>query len=292
MKQNQLLTFLCVIAVLLAASCQKQYERPDITLPTGSGGSGGSGGGGNGTLLTKMVVATAGLTSTYEYSYDAAGQLSGISMNSLVGTQPLTYSWAFTRDNTGKMLQYTIKNNIPGFPANGITYKAHYPSGSNYFDYLRADYTFSGTVTKDSFALTVVGGRVTKVMTYGDYDNTGYVPVSGGNYTYDANGNVTAEEELDDLTGTGVLKVTTKNEYTYDGKVNPLQLGQEGFILGASRYNSKNNCITQVNTNFSVTPAVKSSLSYTIQYNAANKPVSVVSVDPNGGPSVLVTYTY
>jgi hypothetical protein len=295
MKSTGTLSICCLLVFMMGTSCQKAYERPDINLDsllTGSPSTGGPGPG-NGELLTKLTIVEGSTNVVYTYGYNTSKQLISVNMNSVVSGQTLQYSWVFTRDNAGKMLQYTMKNNIPGFPVNGVTYTARYPAGSANFDLLTAQYTFAGLATSDSIVFTILGGKVTKYAAYGNYDNSGYSLNNGSSYTYDNTGtNLTGVDNYEATSGT--LKLVDSHVYEFDAKTNALQLGQEALIIGPETYFSKNNVTKAITTDYSTSATgVKSTTVYAIQYNAAGKPTSSVATDPAlPGASAQLSYIY
>lgn len=278
--------FLCMLMLALA-SCEKSYERPDVIL---GGGSPGGGSGATGSLLATMVIASGGVTASYNFDYNSSNQLVDVNYKGEISTQTITYSWHFNRDASGKMTSYVLKNNIPGFPTAGITYTAHYPSGSSTWDYLRGDYDFNGLATKDSIVFTVVGGLTTTLTSYGDYAGSGYQAVNKTLLTYN-NGNIASLEQYEDA-GSGLAK-SQRNEYEYDAKTNPIILAQEGLILGPAQFFSKNNIAKETSYDYTATPSTQSVAVYAYQYNTANKPVSAKATDPSGQSTpATVTYTY
>ena len=271
-------------------SCQKSYSPPDLVIPPGGTTPPTTGGG---SQLSKMVASDKNNTSTYTYQYDANGRLSDVALDAVALGQSIKYSWHFVRDNSGKLLQYLMKNNIPGFPAAGITYTFHYLPGTSTVAYQTGSYIFSGLAQKDSIVISYANGKVSGYTTYGDYGNSGYEAVYSFTYLYDSKGNLIDEKEYEaGVNGSPVLAATTT--YEYDDKNNALQLGFESYVLGAARYFSKNNSIKTISTVYSSSPSGdKSTTNISYQYNSANKPASAVATDPAvSGSSATITYTY
>jgi uncharacterized lipoprotein YehR (DUF1307 family) len=284
MKNTRTLSFFFIIATLLLSSCQKEYVRDDLVIGTTGNPIG---------QLAKLAITGTDVNVTYTYEYDNNNQLIDVVSTSIVGTQNITYKWHFIRDNAGKMLQYVMKANIPGYPES-VTYTAHYPTGSVYFDYLTGKYDFAGLPVKDSSAFVLVNGKITKYATYGDYANSGYMLTYSTSYTYDNSGNNITGVSNYEATSTGTPVLAETLAYEFDSKPNALQLGQEAFVIGAERYFSKNNISKSVTTSYASLPAgEKSTAVYSFQYNAAGKPASAVVSDPSGIYSPLqFTYTY
>lgn len=294
MKKIQYLLSCCIAVSFIAVSCQKAYERPDITPGTATPPPAGGGGTGSGGLLTKLALTGTGATSSvYTYGYNSSSQLTMLDWNTTQGAQSIIYNWTFTRDNAGKFLQVLEKVNIAQFPSGGVLYIAHYPTaGSTNFDYLMASYLLNGQPVKDSTVYTVVNGQVTQHIQYLDYVNSGYQLSAKVTYAYDNSGNIITVNTYSNNTGT--LKLIESIAYEYDAKTNPLQLGQEAFFIEGERYFSKNNFTKSVTTDYSTSSTgVQSTVLFTIQYNSANKPASTIASDPtNANTPVTLTYTY
>jgi|GEM_PF-2699042 hypothetical protein len=288
MKSVQYL-FVAVIGISMI-SCQKSYNPPDLVIPPGGGTTPPATGGGS--QLSKMVVSEKNNNSTYTYQYDGNGRLSDATMDALISGQTLKSSWHFVRDNSGKLLQYLVKNNTQFFPAAGITYTFHYLPGSSTVAYQSASYDIFGLTQKDSIVFSYANGKVSGYTSYTDYANSGYEASVKFTYVYDSNGNLIDEKEY----GMGVnpspdLVATTT--YEYDDKNNALQLGFESYVLGVGRYFSKNNPTKTINTFYGPSSIDKYTTVISYQYNSANKPVSAVATDPaaSGSPGTI-TYTY
>jgi hypothetical protein len=280
-----------LFVLLAGTSCQKKYERPDLTPETDTVTAAGL-------LLTKMEINASGTKSTYTYSYDKKGRLADVAWETANSGQNIIYQWSFLREDTsGKCLAIHQRINSALYPATGILFVTHYASASAPdFDYMVAGYMIAGNApVSDSTTFTIAGGKITKYNQFVDYMNTGYQNSALIEYTYDNNGNVTNVKNYgDDGTGTGKLKLIENIDTEFDTKVNPLQLGQEGIFLNGQRIFSKNNIAKSTTTNYaSSATGIKSSAVYAITYNAENKPVSAIVTDASNANSVAtMTYTY
>jgi hypothetical protein len=294
MKKIQYLLFVGMALVFITTSCQKPYTRDDILVTPSTGGSNDGGSGtGDGTLLSKFAITGTGINLVYTYAYNNSNQLTDFNLTSAVTGTTVLYKWRFFRDNTGKILQYSVKNNIQGYP-DSVLYTLHYPAGSTNFDLATGQYSFSGLAVKDSVVFSLAAGKVMQYISYGAYGpNAPYESNASTAYVYDNAGNIikTTDSEND---GTGTMVRTGVFDYEYDSKVNPLQLGQEAFILEAARYFSKNNPLKVVSTDYTTSSAgVKSTDQYIFQYNSSNKPSTGYAVNPsNTTDTIHLAYTY
>ncbi len=279
MKKTGRLFLLCIVLVFMASSCQKAYERPDVILGTnpGTGGSTGSGTS-NGTLLIKAEAKTTGNTtegSSTSYEYDANNKLIRLAVSytdSFSVTKTIGYR--YERDATGKITK--IASNFfaatqpgSGFP-DSIFVVVHYPTGSANFDYTKYNIDFFGISYTDSVAYTYSNGQITGRTEYTSM--AGGVASAGSNtqYTY-SNGNLVTLKEFD-ISSTTVPLVTGTIEY--DGKTAALTVGNEAFLLGMDvGLVSKNNPVKETYTN-SRTNAVEAQVSYALQYNSDNLPIT------------------
>jgi len=289
MKRILYPVFLGGMLCILASSCQKAYERPDITGTTTGAGGGGGTSTGSGSQLIKYTATEAGGSSEYKYEYNSSGQLTKVVLTGVAAGQTIIFQWRLIRDNAGKLTGFSHKVNIPDYP-DSVLYTFHYPTGSANFDYATASYLFAGESTKDSLLYNITLGKITQTQVFQNYGNTGYMATSKNIYTYDANGNIKTVDGYEDL-GSGLVR-SQNFQYEYDDKSSPLQLGLEAFIFSPN-YVSKNNYIKEIRTDYTTSTSGKQeTINYAYQYNSLNKPVSaVVSITGSTGTAQL-GFTY
>jgi hypothetical protein len=276
MKTSRQLLY-CLLVLLGAVSCQKQYERPDVDLTTGSGGSTG-GGTSNGTLLVRADYKTTGNTTEggfNTYDYDASNRLilaKTTSTDSSNKTQTVAYR--YERDATGKVTRvisnlFSATQPGAGFP-DSVYMDVHYPSGSTNFDYVKYKINFGGIDYVDSIAYTWQNATITTTTEFTGFLIPGTTPVvETTQYAY-VNSNISTMKFYD-ISSSSTPIATYLIEY--DTKNQALALGTDSFLPGLGPgCVSKNNSLKESYTDKSGATLLQ--VNYTLQYNANNYPIT------------------
>lgn len=300
MKNALILVMLTVILAGLSTSCQKQYERPDITIGTRTDSSGGSGSGGGtstGTLLAKVETKTTGSSeaSTISYEYNASSKLTRITTVIVDSfNKSTTIVYRYVRDASGRVTK--IVSNIfsaispgAGFP-DSVDIVVHYPSSTSAnFDYVAYTVSLMGLPYSDSLVYTYANGVITEQQQYQAIGPQVATRVDKRQFVY-SNGNVVTEKLFSPSGSATTLVATYVNEF--DAKVQPLFTGNEGFLPGQnSGYASKNNLLKFTATDNSNNSVIVT-VNYAFQYNSSNLPVSGTGTQTPGGKTSTVKFTY
>jgi hypothetical protein len=287
------LFLLCALVVLLI-SCQKE---PDFNISAGGNSGGGNGGGGNGggtvgDLLVRAVSKTGADSVVITYGYDAAKRLIlekivGISQGVNVGNEQ-----QIIRNGSGiitKMVQKSATLQQAGLDS--IVTVVYYDANASRYISRVQEISFMGFSSKDSTVFIYdAGGKIIRQDEYQSEPVTGSFTQSlKTEYTYAANGNLDSFKQYDLSSGTASLLVTAA--YTYDGKVNPLRMNYEAFVIGKPELISANNVL-----NVQVTDLATGAGSLTITtiyaYNNNNKPSTGVSTQTPGNIISNIVYYY
>jgi hypothetical protein len=287
--------FLGSMLCMLVSSCQKAYERPDLTDPA----TGGGGGSGTGSLLTKVETKTNGSTegSTIFYEYDASSRLIKITTKETDSSnQSVTYYYRYARDASGKITKivtnlYSAISPSGGFP-DSMDINVHYAAGATNFDYTSSVITIGGTggiTFRDSIAYIYTNGNISDTYSYSQFSTQPMTFTQRSQYVY-SNSNMVTQKEYDQPTATTPVGVYT---YEYDSKTAALYLGNESFLpgLGGGGYESKNN-MTKITGTDNSNGSVIFSVAYTLQYNAGNLPVTGTYLLTPGNKGATVKFTY
>lgn len=297
MKRNQLFAFWAVIVVLLASSCQKQYERPDITLPTGSGGGGGTTGGTTGSLLIKAEAKTTGNTtegSVTNYEWDANNRMTKVVVSVTDSSNnTVSIAYRFVRDASGRITKI-ISNSFSavqpgaGFP-DSIYIDVHYPPGSNDFDYSKYTVDFGGLSLTDSVAYKYSNGTMVSRTDYSGFSAIGGVTMAQHSTFEYANQNLTKIKVFAAGNLTTPAATTT---CAYDSKNAALPTGNESFLPGMNLASVSKNNPSQESTADN-TGSVIFLANYTFQYNADNYPVTgTITTAKPSAKTQNVKFTY
>lgn len=299
MKKIQYLLFISIAVSFIAVSCQKAYERPDITTgtstppPPGGGNPAPAGG-----LLVKVETKTNGSTegSTSTFEYNSSSKLSRITMVATDSSnKSITYFYRYVRDADGRITK--IVSNIfaavspnSGFP-DSVDVIVHYPNATtSNFDYVAYSIPLGGLAYSDTSRYTYTNGVITELQEYQAIGPQVVTRVDWRQFTY-ANNNIVTEKIFSPSVNAATTPIATfTNEF--DSKVQPLFTGNEGFLLGQnSGYASKNNTVKFTATDNS-NGSVVVTLNYTFQYNSNNQPVSGTGTEMPGNKTSTVKFTY
>lgn len=300
MKNPRVPVILAVILAVVAISCQKQYERPDLTIGGSTGGTGGGGGtpAPTGSLLAKVETKTNGSTegSTITFEYNSSSKLSRVTtVVTDSSNKSLTYVYRYVRDAAGRVTK--VVSNIfaalspnAGFP-DSVDIIVHYPDATTTnFDYSAYSIPLMGLSYTDTLRNTYTNGVITEQQEYQAIGPQVVTRVDWRQFTY-ANNNIVTEKVFSPSANTATTPIATfTNEF--DSKVQPLFTGNEGFLLGQNTgYASKNN-MTKFTAIDNSNGSVIVSLNYTYQYNSNNLPVSGTGTETPKNKTTTVKFTY
>lgn len=265
-------------------SCQKEIDW-------GTGSSSGQ-------RLVRIKSQTGTDTTQIDYSYDASGRLirekttgigSGISLdNDLIinrnssGIITTTVQKAaalvlagidsiVTRFNyntgTSRYTSTVFNLPVPGFP---VTDSAVYT------------YNSAGRITSDEHYLQI-GGLPLPLPPVLALRNT---------YTYSADGKnlVSITQEAATAPG-GPLSPASAQTFTFDTRINPLIILNEGVLTARTSLYNANNATQAVMTN-SIDPSQDFTMDNTYRYNSSNKPDSSYSTRTPGGAVTATRFFY
>ncbi|MES2373944.1 MAG: hypothetical protein V4557_15295 [Bacteroidota bacterium] len=295
MKKIQSLLFIGIAVAFIAVSCQKAYERPDLTT---GGGTGGGNPAPAGSLLAKVETKTNGSTegSTITYEYNSSSKLSRITTVATDSSNTsITYVYRYVRDAAGRVTK--IVSNIfsavspnSGFP-DSVDVIVHYPDASTFnFDYVAFSIPLGGLAYSDTARYTYSNGVITELQEYQAIGPQVVTRVDWRQFTY-ANNNIVTEKIFSPSVNAATTPIAIfTNEF--DSKVQPLFTGNEGFLLGQNTgYASKNNMMKFTATDNS-NGTVIVSLNYTYQYNSNNLPISGTGTETPKNKTTTVKFTY
>ncbi len=256
-------------------------EVPDTTASTA-------------TLLTKTVLTSGSNTTTKIYQYDAGKRLAWYG-NVSTKADYTNDTTRIMRDADGNITQYTYRTDstrkFPDPKLDSVVYTVFRDAGK--YTYKLLNYTSYKTKFKDSTVYTYdAGGHIAKEETfYYDFKTTKmYISSGKTDYTWDGNGNMTG-------LSTVFYKVDGKSDYpftiayTYDDKVNLLNLGNEAVILGIMENYTGHNPLTMKGT-YPVSPEYNRNITYVYKYNSTSRPLSAELSDAVTGTKSTLQFFY
>jgi len=279
MKNKASFSVLCGMLVLLLGSCQKSYDRPDITLGTGTGSGSSQSGSSSGTLLVKSESKTRGSTeaSTIIYTYNASSHLLSVTSVDVDSfNNSTTTFYHYSRDASERITKIatnvlSVQSPNSGLP-DSIVITVHYPTASSVnFDYSTYTINSGGISFKDSIAYVYSNGILTDEYEYSGSITGTMQLLQRLQYTF-TNNNLVTEYIYDGTVS--ATKYLGTYAIEYDTKTAGLYTGNEGFLPGQNAaYACKNN-LTKFTFTDNTTNTVIVNSTYAYQYNANNQPVS------------------
>ena len=215
-------------------------------------------------------------------SYDANGRVNQFTQTTYPG--PTISTLTTTRNAYGYLT--ATSNSSPGFSATSVITN----DGAGHYLTNVTTYTFA----KDSALFTYTGSRITQQLHYTN-NGTGYMASSKNIYTYDANGNLLMDSTATSLDGGITWTGSARSKFTYDSKINPLQLGHDFLVINGNSSDNQvfigpNNVLSRVDEDLTAPSTSTTNFVYT--YNSLNEPVSVTGTTSPGGQMVTTTYGY
>lgn len=196
------------LLVALSLSCQKKEDVTPTTTPTPTVSC----------KLTQMVIAPFGSANTYDFAYDASGNVTKYAIMSLQGTDILVLTQTLAYNTAGQLTSGNQSATLNGKAQGGGGYSAY-----TYTNGLLTGQAFSETASTTPFATATITYDANKRMTKRVYTNSQSKYASTNTYEYDANGNCT-HQQFSDSDGYKDDIVST-----YDTSKNPQQIVAKGI---------------------------------------------------------------
>ena len=287
MKNSILL--LCA-GIGLLVGCQKE---PNVDISGGGNGGGGNGGGTTAELLVKAISVTGSDSVVVNYGYDGAKRLIlekivGISQGADVGNEQ-----HIIRDASGIITKLVQKNAaFQQVGLDSIISVVYYDAGTSRYTSRVQQINYLGFSFNDSSVFIYdAAGKVTQQDEYqSDPLGSGsYIQAFKTEYIYSTSGNLDKFKQYDLSSGSPNLLATYV--YVHDGKLNPLRLNNETFVIGKPELISTNNVVSFQLID-QITPANSFTTTTTFTYNNNNKPSTGVSTQTPGNIVSNSVYYY
>lgn len=289
---KKLLFALTVIAATaLLPSCDPDKPEPPST-------NGGDTSQSTKNYLAKTVYTTGTNVGTTAYRYDAQNKLSWFANTSNQATDIQDTS-EITRSAQGAISKITYRSNIYAnrkdtVDSRTVLEDVYYDAASSKYTHKIVQYTAKTAPFRDSIIYTYdAQSRITKESAYYyDFAKKIYVLYGTTDFVYTAGGDVTSRKTIFNNIGGTTNNYEYQIVYTYDDKVNVLNLGNEAIILGMGENWSAHNPLTITSTYPGADSKYNQSLTYVYKYNTANRPLSADVTDAISGAKTTFVYTY
>lgn len=275
-------SFLC----LALFSCQKEVDFA-------ANGNRGTSDNSN-VLLVKSVQQTGTDSLVTTYSYDANKKLINLKIVGIDQGTPKNTEYRYYRDGSGIITHISIIDaDLVASGLDSVTEILHYNSASSRYTSYVLNINVSSFLLLDSVEfLYDASGKINAEVLYESPSGSGtdYYNSGSDNYTY-TSGNIN-QLDIHDLNQSGVEIFTAHtSEITYDNKINPIQMGNEGIAIGHPEFASLNN-ITGEKLTDSNGIADNQTVTYVYTYNSNNRPATSAATVQPGNTTVTTSFFY
>ena len=281
MRTNLLL--IAATAALLLFSCKKERSfDPNNSNPGGNVGSG---------LLDRTVTKFGTDSITTSYEYDAQKRLVVYKSGGTIAGTSTEIQLKFIRNAQGIIQKSILKTDFfASLGIDSIVRVVHYDVSKARYTSMAAAYFDGSDDVLDSTVFTYnAAGKVTGIEYFYDYATGTYQKDGKSEYTYDAAGNVSKEKNYG--YNNGAYEAYDESVYEFDNKINPIFLGNEGFVLGDIITFSPNNETKKTYTDF-IDPSANAVATSVYTYNTNNKPATAAQNDQSFPLPFATTYYY
>lgn len=245
-------------------------------------------------LLAKTVYTTGDTVGTTTYRYDAQNKLIWVANTSNKASIVQDTS-EITRNAQGaitKIIYHVAKYNNRF--VDGAVMQDVYLDATSKYTHKIVQYDSSGFRFKDSIKYTYdAQARISKEWLYYNSSGSNYVLYGTIDYVYTSGGDVTSKKTLfNNIGGTAGNNYEYTFTYTYDDKVNALNLGNEAIVLGMGDSWSGHNPLTITSVFPGSDAQFNQTVTYVYKYNTADRPLSADITSTLGGTKTTIVYTY
>lgn len=255
-------------------------------------------GGGAAQKLVRVKSKTGTDTTQIDYSYDASGRLIREKTSGVGNGINLDNDLIINRNSSGIITTTVQKSAVLVLAGiDSIVTRFNYNSGTSRYTSSVFNVPVPGFPVTDSAVYTYnSAGRITSDE---HYLQIGGLPIPlppvlalRNTYTYSADGKnlVSITQEAATAPG-GPLSPATAQTFTFDTRINPLIILNEGILTARTSLYNANNATQVVMTN-SIDPSQNFTMDITYGYSSNNKPDSSVSTRTPGGAVTISKYFY
>lgn len=260
---------------LLLFSCKKEES-----LEAGKDGGNNN----TSTLLRKQVLTFGDDSVVVTFTYDPNKRLTGTNtVGTVLGTSA-EGTISIQRNSNGIIQQITEVSD-----GETIAYTVNYDASKSRYD-SKVGVFQDGSKDSVTFFYDASDKLVAIEKFFDDGTTGGYLEYEKTEFGYTGN-NVTSESYFEYDPGAGAYTKIQEAVYQYDDKVNPINIGNEGFLLEQVNLTSANNVTKETYTNLD-DPSLNDEITYAYSYNADGRPTTSTFTLTSIGLPFPITYTY
>ncbi len=271
------ITILHLLLVLFFFSCTKNESDESPNPPVQSN------------LLVKIVSKSGSDSAVTEYSYDAGKRLILEKETKVTSGATERRTLKIFRDGNGLVRQTTeIADYLIASGTDSVV--TVFANAGGRYTFSVANITQGGTTVRDSVYYLYDGaGRIIRDLHFQKVGGVPFTQQFKQEYFYSSAGNIDSVTQSS-FSG-GVYTLSTRITYTYDSKLNALQLPTDATILYRFELHGVNNA-TKTQADFISIPAYNSSITVVYTYRTDNRPSTSVSTKLPSGVVSNETYYY
>jgi hypothetical protein len=240
-------------------------------------------------LLVKIVSKVGSDSVVTEYSYDSGKRLILEKVTSVTSGASEKRVLKIFRDNSGIVTQTTeIADYLIASGVDSIV--TLFANAAGRYTFSVFTITQGGTTVRDSvYYLYDVSGRIIRDQHFQKVSGVPFTQLFKQEYVYSSAGNIDSVKQYDFSGGVYTLSYTVA--YTYDSKINALQLQNDAIILYVFGLSGVNNA-TKTQANFITNPSYNNSITVAYTYRGDNRPLTSVSTKLPSGKISNESYFY
>lgn len=240
-------------------------------------------------LLVRIVSKTGNDSMVTEYSYDGGNRLILDKETTVTSGAIAKRSLKIFRDNSSMVTQtteiadYLITSGVDSIVTLFASAAGRYTSSV-------ANITQGSTTVRDSVSYFYDGlGRIIRDQHFQKVSGVPFTQLFKQEYVYSSAGNIDSVKEYD-FNG-GIYTIGNTIAYTYDSRLNALQLQNDADILYLFGLLGPNNA-TKTQADFPANPSYNNSVSVAYAYRSDNRPSTSVSTKIPSGKVSNEVYFY
>jgi hypothetical protein len=278
-----------IVLMVLFVSCKDEVDKnPDPVDPNPTDTTAATK-----NVLTKTVLTNPAGVTTRLYQYDAQNRLVWHS-NTSTESDYIDDTSRIIRDAEGRIQQVVSWSEKYLDPKiDSVTYMVNYDAGTSHYTYKMLQYKSFFKTVKDSAAYTYDGqNHIIKEENYlFDSLTQAYKLYGKTDFTWDTKGDVTNVKTVYYNVGGNNVDYPFEYVYTYDDKINLLNMGNEAVILRLRQDYSGHNPTKAVGT-FPNDEKWNRSDTYVYKYNTKFRPLSAEITDAVSNTKGTLVFTY
>lgn len=240
-------------------------------------------------VLSRIVSVTGTETLESNFTYDSSNHLLSEHRQGIENGVPIDTYKKYYRDTTGKIIKVAAKiKQQPDSIFTVVVYDDYY---TNILLHTLSNLKIQGTAIRDSVVYVYDGnGHIGIQKTFRLKPNSTYTLYQQQEFAYSGN-NLVKSKQYVDSSNTAVMVLAAEYNYTYDTRINPLQLHNEAVLTGSPERASASNLVA-IDLENKMVPSDNFKVESKLLYSPNRKPMYCTSIKSPLGTVSVLTYYY